>query len=361
VIAEKLKSSLQSISYLRDAQITTPLDYPALQINIDRIKAGKLGLTVDQISKSAVAATTSSRFTQPNYWLDKSSGTAYQVQVEYPQYTMNSPEQIEAIPLSQNATQQLYLRDVATWQKTTMPGEYDRLNQQRYITVTANIHQKDLGTAVKDVQNAVTNLGTLPTGVKINVRGQADLLNQTMSELQSGLFIAIVVVFMMLTVYFQSFKLSLVVLSIIPSVMAGSVLLLLLTGSTLNIQSYMGMIMAVGVAVANAILFITNAEQSRRLHEKNAFITAVGNRLRPILMTSLAMIAGMIPMSLGLGEGGDQTAPLARAVIGGLLFSLISTVLFLPLIYQAWVGKAKYKNASLDPDDTQSKFYDEEK
>ena len=359
VIAEKLKSSLQSISYLRDAQITTPLDYPALQINIDRIKAGKLGLTVDQISKSAVAATTSSRFTQPNYWLDKSSGTAYQVQVEYPQYTMNSPEQIDAIPLSQNATQQLYLRDVASWQKTTMPGEYDRLNQQRYITITANIHHKNLGIAVRDVQKAVTNLGTLPTGVKINVRGQADLLSETTSELQSGLVIAIIVIFMMLTIYFQSFKLSLVVLSIIPAVMAGSVLLLLLTGSTLNIQSYMGMIMAVGVAVANAILFITNAEQSRRLHEKDAFISAVRNRLRPILMTSLAMIAGMIPMSLGLGQGGDQTAPLGRAVIGGLLFSLISTVLFLPLIYHSWVGKAKYKNASLDPDDPQSKYYEE--
>ncbi|HYJ62776.1 MAG TPA: efflux RND transporter permease subunit [Parafilimonas sp.] len=358
VIAEKLKSSLQSIAYLRDVQIATPLDYPAIKINIDRVKAGQLGLTVDQISKSTVAATTSSRFTQPNYWLDKSTGTAYQVQVEFPQYSMNTPEQIEAVPLSQNANQQLYLRDIATWQKTTMPGEYDRYNQQRYIPVTANIHEKDLQQAVNDVNKAIKNLGTLPTGIKIMVRGQADLLTQTTSELQSGLLIAIVVIFMMLTINFQSFKLSLITLSIIPGVMAGSILLLLATGSTLNIQSYMGMIMAVGVAVANAILFITNAEQHRKLNESNAHLSAVRNRMRPILMTSLAMIAGMLPMALGLGETGDQTAPLARAVIGGLLFSMISTIVFLPLIYQSWVGKIKYKNVSLDPEDEQSSLYE---
>ena len=355
VLAEKLEKKLRGISYLRDVQIATPLDYPSIKIDIDRVKAGQLGLTVDEISKSTVAATSSSRFTQPNYWLDKSTGTAYQVQVEYPQYQMNSTDDIELIPVSNDP--QVYLRDVARWSKRFTPGEYDRLNQQRFITITGNIYEKDLGAALKQVHKEIATLGELPKGVKVLVKGQAELLSDTMSSLQAGLLIAIVVIFLLLSANFQSFRLSLVTLSIVPAVVAGSLFFLQITGKTLNIQSYMGMIMAVGVAIANGILFITNAEQFRmegnlKSHREGAF-----NRLRPILMTSLAMIAGMIPMSLGLGEGGDQVAPLAVAVIGGLLFSLISTLLLLPLIYQRVQGSKAHTNSSLDPDDKESRYY----
>ena len=357
--AEQLTNRLKDISYLRDVQIATPLDYPGIKVNIDRVKAGQLGLTVDQITKSSVAATSSSRFTQPNYWLDKAIGTAYQIQVEYPQYRMNSSDELGLVPLTAVSGNPVYLRDVATIEKTKSPGEYDRINQQRYITITANIFNKDLGAAVKDVNKAIKSLGELPQGVKVMVRGQVELLSQTMSELQSGLLIAIVVILLMLTVNFQSFKLSLSILSIIPAVVAGSVLLLLITGQSLNIQSYMGTIMAVGVAVANAILFITNAEQHRR-HDHSAGYAVAGafNRLRPILMTSLAMIAGMIPMSLGLGEGGDQTAPLGIAVIGGLIFSTLSTLIFLPLVYSNIMGMKHYQNPSLDPEDINSNNYE---
>jgi CzcA family heavy metal efflux pump len=357
-IADVLNQQLKSIDYLRDVQIATPLDYPGIKIDIDRVKAGQLGLTVDQISKSTVAATSSSRFTQPNYWLDKNTGTAYQVQVEYPQYRMNGIDQLELIPVSGNTGSPVYLRDIASLKKITSPGEYDRINQQRFITLTANIHNKDLGSAIKDVNKAISSVGELPAGVKIMVRGQADLLKDTMSELQSGLIIAVIVILLMLAIYFQSFKLSLAVLSILPAVVAGSVLLLLLTGKTLNIQSYMGTIMAVGVAVANAILFITNAEFYRQNDfSSNHAIRAAYNRLRPILMTSLAMIAGMIPMAIGIGEGGDQTAPLGIAVIGGLAFSMFSTLVFLPVMYRRIIGKQPYKNPSLDPEDENSKNY----
>ncbi|CAG5074519.1 Cobalt-zinc-cadmium resistance protein CzcA [Dyadobacter sp. CECT 9623] len=350
-IATDLEARLKNVNFFRDVQIATPLNYPGMRINIDRVKAGQLGLTVDQISKSTVAATSSSRFTQPNYWLDKTSGTAYQVQVEYPQYTMNSRDKLEMVPVSGSIDAPVYLRDVATIQKTTSPGEYDRINQQRFITITANIFNQDLGTSIKEVNSAIASLGELPAGVKIMLRGQADLLSQTMSELQSGLLIAIVVIFLMLTVNFQSFKISLTILSIVPAVVAGSALLLLITGQTLNIQSYMGTIMAVGVAVANAILYITNAEFNRKADFGSNFsVLAAGNRLRPILMTSLAMIAGMIPMSLGLGEGGEQSAPLGIAVIGGLIFSTISTLLFLPMMYALINGNDPYKNPSLDPE-----------
>jgi multidrug efflux pump subunit AcrB len=354
-IADKLIAKLKGISYLRDAQIATPLDYPGVKIEIDRVKAGQLNLSVDDIGRSMVAATSSSRFTQPNYWLDKTTGTAYQVQVEYPQFVMNSTEDIESVPVSNDPP--VYLRDVANWRTTSTPGEYDRLNQQRFITLTANIYKQDLGTAVNDVNAAIASLGELPKGVKIMVKGQADLLKETMTELQTGLLIAVVVIFLLLATNFQSFRLSLVTLSIVPAVIAGSFLLLLVTGKTLNIQSYMGTIMAVGVAIANAILFITNAEQFRKDGNKVAYREGAFNRLRPIVMTSLAMIAGMIPMSLGLGEGGDQVAPLGIAVIGGLLFSLISTLLFLPIIYHSVEGDRKFESASLDPDDQTSKHY----
>lgn len=358
VIAENLNQKLKNIQYLRDVQISSPLDYPGIKIDIDRVKAGKLGLTVDQISKSIVAATSSSRFTQPNYWLDKSTGTAYQIQVEYPQYKLNSMEELELIPVANFSGNPVYLRDAAVLNKIFVPGEYDRINMQRFITITANIHLKDLGTAVKNVKKVIASLGNLPAGVKIMVRGQADLLTQTMDELRSGLVIAIVVLILMFALNFQSFRLSFSILSIIPAVIAGSALLLLLTGKTLNIQSYMGMIMAVGVAVANAVLFITNAEMLRKKDPHSDYSSnAAFNRIRPILMTSFAMIAGMIPMSLGLGEGGEQTAPLAIAVIGGLLFSTLSTLLFLPVVYKRLIGNRSYINPSLDPEDENSKYF----
>lgn len=359
-IAEKLKSNLNGVTFFRDVQITTPLDYPGIKVDIDRVKAGQLGITVDEIARSMVTATSSSRFTTPNYWRDPNSGVAYQVQVEYPQYQMDRPEDIEMVPVVNDKDRKVYLRDVADWHRITTPAEYDRLNQQRFITLTANIHDRDLGNAVTALDTAINELGELPAGVKILKRGQVDLLDQTLGELRLGLLIAIIVIFLMLAANFQSFKVSLATISNLPAVIAGSVLLLLATGHSLNIQSYMGAIMAVGVAVANAILYVTNAEDLRKQGDTNAFFTASANRLRPILMTSFAMMAGMVPMALGLGEGGDQIAPLGVAVIGGLLFSMISTLLILPLVYRSLVGKHAFASKSLNPEDDHSKYFEKE-
>ena len=351
--AEKVKKQLERISYMRDVQFGLPLDYPSLQIDYDRLRTGQMGLTVDQAAKSVLAGTSSSRLTQPVYWLDKTSGNAYQVQVEYPQFKMNNPEQIEQIPVDRKGDQNTYLRDIADWKKTNTVGEYDRLNQQRYITVTANIHKQDLGAAVKEVKKVIHNIGETPRGMKIYLRGQAELLDQTLNELSTGLLLAIVIIFLLLAANFQSFHLSLAILSIIPAVIAGSFLLLLVTGRTLNIQSFMGSIMAIGVAVANAILLVTNAELLRKQNALNFNIglEASKNRIRPILMTSLAMIAGMVPMAIGFGEGGDQTSPLGVAVIGGLIFSTITTLLVLPIIYNGIKGNKAFVSASLDPYD----------
>ena len=357
-VAERLKDDLEAIPFFRDVQITTPLDYPALKINIDRVKAGQLGLSVDNIARSMVAATSSSRFTQPNYWRDPVSGVAYQVQVEYPQHQVSKPADIEMIPVDNRVDRKGYLRDVANWSRIETPAEYDRFNMQRFITLTANIHDKDLGAAVKELDKTIAGLGELPEGVGVLQRGQVDLLNQTTGELQLGLLIAVIVIFLMLAASFQSFKISLATISILPAVVAGSLVLLLVTGHSLNIQSYMGAIMAVGVAVANSILYVTNAEDLRKQGDKQPFFSASANRVRPILMTSFAMIAGMTPMALGLGEGGDQIAPLGVAVIGGLLFSMVSTLVFLPLIYRALVGKHAFESVSLNPNDSHSKYFE---
>jgi len=273
---------------------------------------------------------------------------------------MNSPDQVDQVEVGRAGGNSIFLRDIADSKKANTIGEYDRINQQRFITITANIHKKDLGEAIDDVNNAIKQSGALPQGVKVYLRGQAEVLTQTTNELSTGLLLAVVVIGLMLAAYFQSFKISLTVLSALPGVLAGSLLLLWLTGNTLNIQSFMGCIMAIGVAVSNVILLISNAEYLRSHYNINTSVGAMAaaNRLRPILMTSLAMIAGMIPMSLGLGEGGKQTAPLAIAVIGGLFFSMFISLWLVPLIYDLVIGKKKPTNVSLDPDDKTSIYYE---
>lgn len=358
--AMQVLKQLSAVPSLRDVQVSTPLDYPAIKIDIDRVKAGQLSISADQVARSAVTATSSSRFTSPSYWLDKTTGTAYIVQVQYPEYRMNSTAQLEMIPVA-SANGNVYpLNEVASWKRISMPGEYDRLNQQRYITITANVQGNDLGTAFKNV-NEVIGHTALPKGSKILLRGQPELLRQTLSSLQFGLLVAIVVIFLIMTVFFQSFRTAAVTLSVVPAVMAGSLLLLWITGQTVNIQSYMGSIMAVGIAIANAVLFITSAEKERRAgNTASAYLIAAESRMRPIVMTSFAMIAGMLPMALGLGEGGNQTAPLGIAVIGGLIFSMLGVLFFLPRIYHRATGQRKYIAASMDPEDANSKNFNEQ-
>ncbi|WP_262898089.1 efflux RND transporter permease subunit [Mucilaginibacter rubeus] len=355
--AQRILDQLHKLPYLRDITYGAPQSYPAMKLEFDRVRLGQLGLTVDDASKSLIAATSSSRFTQPNYWLDKTNATAYQVQVQVPEFIMNDPGKVDNILLGSNGGKQVFMRDVASWKMGRIEGEYDRLNQKRFITLTANLHGKSLGAAIGDIDKIIAGLGKLPDGMKIQQQGQAEVFQQTFDELQTGVLLAIVVIFLLLAVNFQSFRISLIVIGIIPGVLTGCFLLLWLTGKTLNIQSYMGCIMAIGVAVANAILFIKQAENYRKLRTKNSFLIGIRDRTRPILMTGLAMIAGMVPMASGIGEGGDQTAPLGIAVIGGLLFGLLLSLLILPLIYHALAGDRPVKLISLDPDDKESKYF----
>lgn len=356
--AYKVVKKLNSINYLRDVQIAQSFKYPAININIDRVRAAELGVSINDISRTLTASTSSSRFTEKNNWIDEKAGLSYLVQVQVPEYKMASLDDIREIPVL-SGQQRPVLGDVANIKQDTTYGENDNIGAIPTLSVTANLNNKDLGTATDDVHKAIQSLGKLPRGLTVELRGMSQTLTDTLDSLQTGLLVAIIVIFLMLAANFQSFKMSFVVLSTVPAVLFGSLLLVKLTGATLNLQSYMGMIMSVGVSISNAVLLITNAEELRK-HNGDALKSAreaAALRMRPILMTSLAMIVGMIPMASGLGEGGDQTSPLGRAVIGGLMASTFAALLILPVVF-AWVqGNATTDSVSLDPEDKESKFY----
>ena len=335
--ANKIVAKLKEINYMRDVQIAQPIKYPSLNIDIDRVRAAQLGVDMNDISRSLIAATSSSRYTEKNTWIDEKANLAYSVQVQVPLNKMKSEAEMGGIPLLKNAIRPV-LSDVATFKPDTTYGENDNLGAMPYLSVTANIHETDLGKATKDVDQAIASIGELPRGLFVNRIGLSTVLTETLDSLQSGLLVAIVVIFLMLAANFQSFKVSFIILTAVPAVVLGALSLLLLTGATLNLQSYMGIIMSVGVSIANAVLLITNAEQIRKVsgNALEAAREAASLRLRPIIMTSVAMIMGMLPMAIGHGEGGDQVSPLGRAVIGGLVASTFVVLLVLPLVF-AWL------------------------
>jgi multidrug efflux pump subunit AcrB len=366
--AEKVRTELAGIPFLRDLQVGQSLDYPTIDVNVDREKAGLAGLTTTDVSRALVTATSSSRFVVPNYWADPKSGIAYQVQVEIPREILRTPDAVTTtgsaaalaqIPLKRTEHGQILVGDVATLTPGTMPGQYDRYNMRRQITLTANVSNTDLATVSREVARAVERAGAPPAGVQVEMRGQIPPMREMQSGLAIGLGLAVVAVFLLLTANFQSLRLALVTVSTTPAVIAGVALMLWLTATTLNIQSFIGSIMAIGVAMANAILLVTFAEQRRRegLTPSQAAVNSATNRLRAILMTSCAMIAGMFPMALGLGESGQQNAPLGRAVIGGLMAATAATLFVLPTVFAMVQARASGTSPSLDPRDIESSHY----
>jgi multidrug efflux pump subunit AcrB len=351
--AARVLERLGRIPALRDVQFGQALDYPTLDVNVSRERAGLMGVEMSEVSRSLVSATSSSRFVVPNYWADPNSGIAYQIQVQIPQTAMSSLEELENIPIANSEGQPVLLRSLANVTQGTAPGQYERYNMQRTITVKANI-EGDLGSVTADVRSALAELGNAPARVSVAVRGQVVPMEQMVGGLQTGLLIAVVAILLLLAANFQSLKLAAIVASTVPAVIAGVAVALALTGTTLNIQSFMGAIMGIGVAVANAILLVTFAERSRLAGNDAAAAAVDGarSRLRPILMTSAAMIAGMLPLAIGFGEGGEQTAPLGRAVVGGLAAATLATLLVLPAVFAIVQASAHRRSASLDPDQT---------
>ncbi|MCC6588472.1 MAG: efflux RND transporter permease subunit [Bryobacterales bacterium] len=350
--AERIRAELAKIPYLRDLQMAQALDYPTVDVSVDRERAGQLGLTTQQITKSLVMATSSSRFTDPNYWRDPISGNGFQIQVEIPQHRMQSVQELSEVPIL-NGTQ---LRDVAQLKLGTAFGSVERYNMQRVVSFTANVEGRPLGDAEREIRAAIKRAGDPPRGVTVAIRGQIPALDETEAGLRRGLLLSVAVIFLLLAASFQSFRLAFATVLIAPAVVCGAAIVLLLAHTTLNIQSFLGAIMAIGIATANSILMISFMEAARRtgLDHRQAAVQGARSRLRAILMTATAMIAGMMPIALG----GAQTAPLGQAVIGGLLFSTIATLTVLPALYAIVQAGAPVHNRSLDPTDPDSRYYE---
>jgi multidrug efflux pump subunit AcrB len=419
--ASKVLEQLTKIPSLRDLQVVQPLEYPAVAVNVDRERAGLSGLTASDVTRSLVSATSSSRFVVPNFWADPKTGIGYQVQVQIPPYKMNSPEEINLVPIQGKSrgvrdegragtnnhsplapdSSSLLVRDVARVRSDKVIGEYDRYNMQRFVSMTANIEGEDLGRVAGHIARALQTVNeslwvpgrneqgkegwknevsgefvegkdrpkTKPKTVTADVRGQVAPMQQMFGKLGGGkwlegltlgLGMSVVVIFLLLTAYFQSIRLALISVSAVPAVIAGVAIMLLATRTTLNIQSFMGAIMAMGVATANAILLVTFAEENRQGGAAAAAAAVEGaqSRLRAILMTACAMLAGMVPLALGIGEGGEQVAPLGRAVIGGLAAATVATLIVLPSVFALVQRRSSTVSVSLDPDDSQSRYYD---
>lgn len=353
LFAEKVRAKLSTLAQLRDVQFGQPLDYPEVRVNIDRERAGVLGVTTSDVVRALTPATSSSRYTQPLYWAAPNTGVAFQVQVQIPEPAITSVEDVRNTVVSGGKNSLALLRNVAEVKQVTAPGEYDRYNMARMITVTANIQATDLGSAANAVEKALSEIGKPPPRVGVAIRGQVPSMESLLSALRIGLLLSVAVIFLLLVANYQSWQLALITVSTLPAVVAGVALFLWLSRTTLNLESFMGAIMAIGVAFANAILLVTFAERNRLQGAPalDAALEGARSRLRPILMTSLAMIVGMLPMALGIGEAGGQTAPLGRAVIGGLAFSTAATLLVLPGIFATVRAKAGRTSPSMDPDD----------
>jgi multidrug efflux pump subunit AcrB len=373
--AEKVYRELAKVPAVVDLLYSQPLDYPTVEVIADREKLAAVGATASDVARAVTPFTSSSRFTVPNYWREPVSGIGYQVQVEIPSALVNSARDLELAPVAANGSRKVLLRDVGHIREGTMPGQIDRYNMRRVVSMTGNIQGDDLGDVARQVARAVEAAGQPPAGVQVDVRGQVSPMRDIFGALAfdppwdvsparwleglvGGLIAAGVVILLLLTAYFQSLRLALVAVAPVPAVLAGVTVMLLLTGTTLNLQSFMGSIMALGVATANAILLVTFAERARAggATAREAGVEGARSRVRAILMTSAAMIAGMTPMAIGLGDGGDQVAPLGRAVIGGLAAGTLTTLFVLPAVFALVMG-GRARSISLDPFDPESRHF----
>jgi multidrug efflux pump subunit AcrB len=359
--ALRIRAGMEKIPFLRDVHFQQELDYPTIPVEIDRERAGLSGLTAQQAADAVVVTTSSSRYIARNYWADPKTGIDYQVEVLVPAAQMDSAAKLETVPLRMvNPDLNLMIRDVARVGKGTMPGEYDRSTMQRYLSITANIEGEDLGRASRQIEQAIAAAGQPPKGVRVEERGQVAPMRKMFTALGVGLGLAVAVILVLLTAYFQSPRLALASVSSVPGVLCGVVAILLLTGTTLNIESFMGAIMCIGVSVSNSVMMVTfiALEWQGGKAVPEAARAGAQERLRPILMTACAMTVGMVPMALALERGSEMQAPLGRAVIGGLVASTFVTLFIVPSVFALLMGRRAARSPSLYPDDPASAHYD---
>jgi multidrug efflux pump subunit AcrB len=351
-IAARLRDQIRGVPGAADVHIKQVLDYPTLRLDVDRQRASEMGLSQRDVADAMLITLSSSALVSPSFYINPVNDVNYLVAVKQPLEQMQSIGSLLATPIA--PSQALLQRDgpaspserlhgpsqtlgnISVLRNRAVPNEIDHYTVQRVIDVDANVEGRDLGSVVNGIDGVIKKLGTLPPGMQITVRGRGEVMNQAFGRLSLGLVIAVLLVYLLMVIMFQSWLDPFIIMVAVPGALVGIVWMLALTGTTINVVSLMGTIMAVGIAVSNAILLVSFANDERIARDLSASVAAVEAgrvRLRPVLMTALAMILGMIPMALGTGEGGEQNAPLGRAVIGGLLVATVVTLLIVPVVY----------------------------
>jgi CzcA family heavy metal efflux pump len=347
-VAGAMLSELSHVPGLTDIRVQEQQDYPKLHINVDRTKASQAGLTEHDVVNSMLVALSGSFQVSPMYYLNPKNGVQYSIVVQDPQYGVQSDQDIKNIPLSSSdQTHQDLLTDVSTIHRTMEPGSINHYNIRRVVDIYGAIQGRDLGAVGREVNRIVDrHKKDLPRGSFVTLRGQFGTMQSAYVGLIGGLIFSILLVYMLIVVNFQSWLDPFVIVMALPAALAGIVMFLFITRTTLSVPALMGAIMCMGVATANSILVVSFAKERLSHHGDPvvASIEAGSTRFRPVLMTALAMIIGMIPMALGLGDGGEQNAPLGRAVIGGLLAATVATLIFVPSVFSL-VHKRIEKNS----------------
>jgi CzcA family heavy metal efflux pump len=331
-IAEKIKKIVESVPGAVDVRIQQRLDYPQIEVNVDRVKAAYVGLTQEDVVKNAVTTLNSSINFAPAFWIDHRNGNHYFLGAQYSEEEIKSFETLENIPITgaNHNGSPVLLKNIATFERTTAPSEVNHLNISRVIDVFSNVSGRDIGSVASDIEKGLENLD-VPSGYFVHMRGEVQTMRESFGSLGFGLFLAAVLVYLVMVVQFRSFLDPFIVMFAIPLGLIGVLLMLFLTGTSLNIQSIMGVIMMVGIVVSFSILLVDFANRLREegINIEEAIVRAAGIRLRPILMTALAAVLGLTPMAT---VGGVNT-PLARAVIGGVLASTVLTLIVVPILY----------------------------
>jgi multidrug efflux pump subunit AcrB len=358
VVANDLLTKLRGVRGLVDARIQQPGDEPAINVNVDRTKAIEAGLTQRDVAQNLLIALSGSSQTSPNFWLDPKNGVSYPLMAEVPQYDIHSLQTLANIPIttvSPKINPQNLLGTLGTMSRGTQQAVVSHYNVQPVLDIFASAQGRDLGGVASDVSKLVDAARAhLPPGSSIVVRGQVQSMNESFSGLGFGLVFAIVLVYLLMVVNFQSWLDPLIIVSGLPASLAGISWMLFATHTTLSVPALTGTILCIGIATANSILVINTAREklAAGVEPLAAALDAGFSRFRPVLMTALAMLIGMLPMALGLGDGGEQNAPLGRAVIGGLAAGTLSTLIFVPVVFgmvHSWLARRRHAGRAVDP------------
>jgi len=336
-----------------DLRVQQPDDYPVLNIHVDRTKAAQGGYTFRDIGGSLLNILSGSSQLTPMFFLNEKNGINYTIVAQAPQYEIQSLSDLQNIPLSSSTSKQPeILGDVATITRSTEMPLVSHYNLRRVLDIYGNVEGRDLGAVSRQIEKVLdANRKSLPKGSFVQMRGQVETMRTSYMGLLAGLGFAVVLVYLLIVVNFQSWLDPFIIITALPAALSGIVLFLFATQTTLSVPALMGAIMCMGVATANSILVVSFAKE-RLMHHGDATLAAIeagATRFRPVMMTALAMIIGMIPMALGVGEGGEQNAPLGRAVIGGLIFATIATLTFVPAVFSFLHRGHKQMDTLIEP------------